>query len=168
MIAWSSGLWIVTYLLVHVCDTSKPATQFNPLSPVMHSCVKLLNARKAHWRIYASKAKVCALTVRSTPASGQCLWEFQGKPSSPLSASWLHLRHHSLAEKTNVKLCARLQSFSLREQILRFLRLRTYQSSYLLRPSAPAKTSNHVKAFQHLYLQQRNWCFPVSLLHRPE
>ena len=30
---------------------------------------------------------------------------------------------------------------------VRFLRLLTYQSSYLLRPSTPAKTSKHVKAF---------------------
>ena len=41
----------------------------------------------------------------------------------------------------------------------------TYQSSYLLRPSAPTKASNHVKTFQNLDFQQCICCCHVSSLH---
>ena len=60
--------------------------------PLTHICVKLLNARKAHWRIFVSKAKVRALTIRLAPANGQSLCAFLCKPSRPLSTSRLHLQ----------------------------------------------------------------------------
>ena len=69
------------------------ATYFNPLVTNDAYMCPILNARKCQWCIYVSKVKVCALTTRSAATSGQCLWAFQCKPSSPLSTFWLHFCH---------------------------------------------------------------------------
>ena len=78
-----------------VCNKMDSAYKIAGINGTSHSvstikCYKCTQLPiKPRWHIFASKTKVCALTVRSAPASGQFLWAFRGKPSSPLSASWL-------------------------------------------------------------------------------
>ena len=87
-------IWI-THIMFHTIHTNRMGNQCGSINPLvtndayMHPIIECMKVPMTHMIV---KGESVNFNVCSDSTSGQCLWAFHYKFSSPSSTSWLHFR----------------------------------------------------------------------------